>query len=313
MNMQVFNEVQRNQLVTGIDIQTQSALDDYQVQLSDVSNPTQSQDNVVIGSNGEFLSHWNESLDFDTWVQMSTEVAGKRMLMLLGDGGSGNGSDGDSTFAKFDEFVGDTLDSSKWDTSIASTAVVSQNDKLVMNVQNLSAHSGAGIVSTTSIPDGDYIIDATLKRVTYKGVGELGLAIGFTDKVGTPDVYGFYPENHGGTIYRSSSNKYSVTMVSNRGSSALPENINVDRIVSIRYIQSSHDMVFAFPGGSLSQTYTNPINSLYPFIQYGDYQISNYGYANYIRVRKYTASVPTHTIGTPQNIAVALKVLGRAG
>ena len=83
--MQVFEEAKRNQLVTEVDIQAQVALDDYQVRLSDIPNPTQSQDNVVIDRFGEFLSHWNESLDFDTWVKMSVEVTGKRILMLRGN------------------------------------------------------------------------------------------------------------------------------------------------------------------------------------------------------------------------------------
>jgi hypothetical protein len=101
INMQVFGEAQRNQLVTEVDIQTQVALDDYQVQLSDIANPTQSQDNVVIDRFGEFLPHWNESLDFDTWVKVSMEVAGKRILMLRGNSNVSNVSNGDDTFIQW--------------------------------------------------------------------------------------------------------------------------------------------------------------------------------------------------------------------
>ena len=313
MNMQIYEELQRHQLVTEFDIQSQSELDDYQIKLNNVDNPTQAQDNLIVGNDGKSLPHWNESIDFNTWIKTNIGTSGKRGLLIHGNSGLNNPDSISNTFVSGDDFIGDTLDSSKWDTSIASTATVSQSDKLVMNVQNLAAHSGAGIVSTIPVPDGDYVIESTLKRITYKGVGEPGIMIGFTDKVGTPELYGGYPERHGGVLYRSSSNKYGVTMIQNRGSLTLPENINVDRIVSIRYIQSSHDMLFTFPGGSLTQTYTNPIDSLYPFIQYGDYQISNYGYANYIHIRKYTPIEPTYLIGTPQNITVALKSLGRTG
>lgn len=97
INMQVFEEVQRNQLVTEADIQSQAALTDYQVQLANVANPTNSPDNVVIG-NGEFLSHWNESLDFDTWVKMNITTSGARMLLLHGNAGLSRVSDGDDTF-----------------------------------------------------------------------------------------------------------------------------------------------------------------------------------------------------------------------
>jgi hypothetical protein len=101
INMQVFEEAKRNQLVTKVDIQTQVALEDYQVQLSNIANPTQSQDNVVIDGHGEFLPHWNESLDFDTWVKTSMEVAGKRILMLRGNSNVSSVSNGDGVFIKY--------------------------------------------------------------------------------------------------------------------------------------------------------------------------------------------------------------------
>lgn len=101
INMQVFEEVKRNQLVTEVDIQTQAALDDYQVQLSDVDNPTKSQDNVVIDRFGEFLPHWNESLDFDTWVKMQIESSGKRVLLIHGNDGLSSASSGDDTFIQW--------------------------------------------------------------------------------------------------------------------------------------------------------------------------------------------------------------------
>lgn len=101
INMQVFEEIQRNQLVTEVDIQTQVALDDYQVHLSDIANPTQSQDNVVIDRFGEFLPHWNESLNFDTWIKMSMGIAGKRILMLRGNSNVSSVSSGDNVFVQW--------------------------------------------------------------------------------------------------------------------------------------------------------------------------------------------------------------------
>jgi hypothetical protein len=101
INMQVFEEVQRNQLVTEVDVQTQVVLDDYQVRLSDVNNPTKSQDNVVIDRFGEFLPHWNETLDFDTWVKMSMELAGKKLLMFHSNHVLDNESSGEDTFIQW--------------------------------------------------------------------------------------------------------------------------------------------------------------------------------------------------------------------
>ena len=98
MNMRTFEELKRHQLVTEFNIQSQSELEDYQVKLDDVSNPTQAQDNLVVGVNGESLSHWNESVDFDTWVKMNIGVSGKRGLLIHGNGGLNGGSSGDGTF-----------------------------------------------------------------------------------------------------------------------------------------------------------------------------------------------------------------------
>ena len=98
MNMQTFEELQRHQLVTEFNVQSQSELNDYQVKLDNVDNPTQAQDNLIIGNNGESLPHWNESVDFDTWVKMQIGVSGKRGMLIHGNSGLVSISSGDDTF-----------------------------------------------------------------------------------------------------------------------------------------------------------------------------------------------------------------------
>ena len=105
MNMRVYDELQRHQLVTEFDIQSQSELDDYQVKLDNIDNPTQAQDNLVIDSDGIVMPHWNESVDFDTWVKIKIGVSGKRGLLIHGNGKLDNGSDGNNTFIAFHGFA----------------------------------------------------------------------------------------------------------------------------------------------------------------------------------------------------------------
>ena len=101
MNMQIVEEVGRHQLVTEFDVQSQSELTDYQVQLENVGNPTQAQDNLVVGVDGESLSHWNESLDFDTWVEIDIATSGKRGLLIHGNDGLRSENSGDDTFIQY--------------------------------------------------------------------------------------------------------------------------------------------------------------------------------------------------------------------
>ena len=101
MNMQTYEELQRHQLVTEFDIQSQSELEDYQVQLENVDNPTQAQDNLIIGIDGEILPHWNESVDFDTWAKMNIGQSGKRGLLIHGNEGLNGESSGHNTFIQY--------------------------------------------------------------------------------------------------------------------------------------------------------------------------------------------------------------------
>ena len=117
--MGVYVEAQHNQLVTEFDIQSQAELEDHQVQLADVDNPTQAQDNLVIGGDGVVIPHWNESVDFDTWVKIHIENAGRRVLMIHGNDGLIGVSSIDDTMIFGDDFSDDL---SKWEgnTSIAA-------------------------------------------------------------------------------------------------------------------------------------------------------------------------------------------------
>ena len=115
MNMQTYEELQRHQLVTEFDLQSQSELTDYQIKLDSVDNPTQAQDNLVVNTDGTPLPHWNESINFDTWVKMNIDIGSKRGLLIHGNTGLSNESSIDNTFIFGDDFPTGTLDTTnKW-------------------------------------------------------------------------------------------------------------------------------------------------------------------------------------------------------
>lgn len=298
INMQVFKEVRRNQLVTEIDIQTQVALDDYQVQLSDIANPTQSQDNVVIDRFGEFLSHWNESLDFDTWIKMSMEIAGKRILMFHGNSNVGSGSSGDDVFIGFDDF--ETGEVSKW--TIDSGVTFEASTSVVKTGTYSGRHKSTGDGQVAWLPlqqyKGDFIVEADW-YCNYVGAKQ--------NRV---------------TIYEDSTLLANV-IVKVTNTDILLNNVDVGEFSSSAWYTMklvikdlSTDTATLYWNESELGTQNNYDNMTNGATKLGILQYfaaGTYQYIDNIKVRKYTVVEPTYLIGTSKNISTALKSLGRAG
>lgn len=269
--MQVFEEAQRNQLVTVVDIQTQAALDDYQVQLSDIANPTQSQDNVVIDRFGEFLPHWNESLDFDTWVKMSMEVAGKRLLILRGDSNVSSASSGSNTFTQYhgttaSGFV-DTLSSQLISDVIfeANVRATAATHNMNWGLASLSANEGGDRVSIKSYSAGSDIYGYCEDGVSAKTLLEFN-------------------------TYSFTQNQWYKLKITNDGT-------------TVHYYFDDIEIE-----SGATTTLPNDNIGLQFHIQTGT------GEQEFSFARKYSTTEPTlTTAGGEQNIAAALKSLGRAG
>lgn len=268
VNMSVFEEARRNQLVTEIDIQTQVALDGYQVQLSDIANPTQSQDNVVIDRFGKFLPHWNESLDFDTWVKMSMEVAGKQVLMLRGNSNVGGASDGNDTFIQW--HGGATSD--YHDTPVQDVPLIYEGSHKMTAASTQIYVGVSNIASFISY-------DSALYRILYN---DENTQFSNTANDGT--------RTYNGTTQDLDSNIYYHTKIIAESASSIKfyiDNAYIDTITT------------NIPNEQLSLTvdvYAGSAIQAWSFI------------------RKYTATEPIWASdGAEQNIAVALKSLGRAG
>lgn len=268
INMQVFEEAQRNQLVTEIDIQTQVALDDYQVQLSNITNPTQSQDNVVIDRYGEFLPHWNESLDFDTWVKISMGVAGKRLLMLRGNSSVSSNSNGDNVFIQYKS-------------------------------PSSSNYLESAIIAVPYVWEGNIWRGSSTSQVKF-GVSNVADPY----DAAADSTFLFY-DDAGNWLYGYTNNDGSRT--NNNAATSWIDN----QRYKVKIVAAPSLITYSRETGSLSFT----INSNIPDESGGLVQsiAQGSGGHDWAFIRNYTAVEPIVTVYTEQNIAVALKSLGRAG
>ena len=285
--MQVFEEAQRNQLVTEVDIQTQVALDNYQVQLSDIANPTQSQDNVVIDRHGEFLPHWNESLDFDTWIKMSMEVAGKCGLVIHGNGGLMSVSNGDNIFELFDDFNDDSIDTSIWNISETPT-------------------ESNGVITLT---DAEILYSKTTFGVGYA----LRTRAIITTSSGTP-WFGFRDQDITPVIEVISNLQTSGKLAGRcyeTGASYTADLCNINEWHIFDIARLTDKGIFHIDDGLANEVTTQVTEDSLPveYRAYSDNEIKG----DWILIRKYVETEPTVQIGTPKNIAAVLKSLGRAG
>lgn len=305
INMQVFEEAQRNQLVTEVDIQTQVALDDYQVQLADIANPTQSQDNVVIDRFGEFLPHWSESLDFDTWVKVSMEVAGKRLLILRGNSSISSTSNGDDTFAQF----ANNGDASKFTpTNIA----LSDTDGYLRFYNASSSVAGYAKFHGFTIDSNKWILTSKLKNIN---IGDDDTVTIRAEDGSAADMFSaiFAPRRTDQTHLWVGWDIYSMSWT--EGTEYI-----IKTVIDETDAATGWDTYLYSSSGALLDSSLN--NALYvgspidlDILTIGD--ISSAGVCDarfkYIHLRKYTATEPTLVADGEQNIAVALKSLGRAG
>lgn len=322
INMQVFEEAKRNQLVTEIDIQTQVALDDYQVQLTDIANPTQSQDNMVIDRFGEFLPHWNESLDFDTWVKMSMEVAGKRLLMFRGNSSVSSASNGDNTFPLFEDGSDSSLDSSKWTEyhdltpQTPGTYTSFSDGILTLNPGAVDVHCSSVVSVANNLPLNAIVTirmySADSGQYPYHAVsyGNGALSYILIHPHWGLNFYNSYSEQgYSNTLIKSIAN--SETDIGDAANGGWGSYNILDFKMEnseVRILKNEGAWLIGEGSNLLSGTQQLSISSG---------KSSNGGgnmYIDYVYVHKYVATEPTWTAdGAEQNIAVALKSLGRAG
>ena len=293
MNMQTFEELQRHQLVTEFGIQSQSELEDYQVKLDNVDNPTQAQDNLVVGVDGESLSHWNESVDFDTWVKMNIATSGERGLLIHGNSGLDGVSSITTTMIAGDTFDTDQL-GSYWlgDTGLftVSGGKLTENDDNTWN----NIYHQIDLVNSD-----DWIV--YVKTTTPNNIDSwMGVAV--MDNAGA-----VFADNHATTwwqSYGSGVHRFEVTPESSQ-QTTMADNTEYE----IELIKSGTTYATYRDGGLLFDDVVTEFAATYLQI----FGFDGGSEINLIYVRKYIATEPTVKIGTPKNISTALKLFGRAG
>jgi predicted ribosomally synthesized peptide with SipW-like signal peptide len=170
-----------------------SGLTDYQVRV-DVTYDADMQpdfDDIrfVDSDDSSELSHWRESYIDSTsavfWVKVPSSPSGdKTIYMYYGNDAVSSASDGDATFAFFDDFPGTTLDASKWQSAGIITVAGSE-----VHIYCNADGQGIGVV----IPD--YLFG-------------LGYSVEYRERFGETNVvhliqgaYQLYDAQHHATVF----------------------------------------------------------------------------------------------------------------
>ena len=295
MNMRTFEELQRHQLVTEFDIQSQSELDDYQVKLDNISNPTQAQDNLVVGADGTPLNHWNESVDFDTWVKMPIETSGKRGLLIHGNDGLSSVSSGDDTFMFFDDFESTMNWTTKWASPLQSSYITTSGE---LRMTEIDATANRLITQSSY---NNFIVETAIKSTNTNSAA--------------------YMYAHSSTTWNSNDGmNYDF-----QGSTATTAIGGVQTVESVTedlsdYFQCKLEIpssgngvaTMLYPNGDALSTRTGTPTSRTSYVSLFEWQ-GSYAYIKLFKIRQYATIEPTVQISTPKNILTALKSFGRAG
>jgi len=165
-----------------ITINSASALTDYQVKLTityDSDMQPDFDDLRFTSADGTTeLSYWLESKTDSTtaivWVKVPSLASGDNTLyMYYANASATTASNGDNTFELFDDFLGTSLDTTKWYVVYGSPSVI--NSTLVV----ASAEVFSGF-----LPANDMILEARLKTSTYGGSSD-AMEFGYTVNVWT--------------------------------------------------------------------------------------------------------------------------------
>ena len=294
MNMRTFEELQRHQLVTKFGIQSQSELEDYQVKLDNVDNPTQAQDNLIVDNNGKSLPHWNESLDFDTWVKMNIGISGKRGLLIHGNSGLSTVSSISKTMlagSEFDDLTGWTQQSGTW---TAGATLTSTADAFLRHTEELPVSSDFIIEMRAKTGDNFY------PAIIAKGDSTISTSVGY---------------NTWGYSYTPLTPRFRVdNVILDAGNTQLSD-FTWYRLIAKLHLTVGNNIVEMYSDtGTFIDSAETSTDSTNTEDYFGIYNlVDNDMEIDWIFVRKHTPTEPNIQISTPKNISTALKLFGRAG
>lgn len=111
----------------------------------------------------------NSSTVASIWVEVpsivnSTAYGSNTMYLYYGNSAASAVSNGTNTFSFFDDFIGGSLDSTKWDTTGGGTISISDNEITLTRTGNPG--DTCGIVSKNNVNGADTLLSLKLKAVT---------------------------------------------------------------------------------------------------------------------------------------------------
>ena len=287
-----------------ITIQSDNALTNYQilVQLNSTNfdfskaNPDGSDIRFVDEDDATKLSYWIEewnstSQEAKIWVNVTSIPAGEKTIYLYYDNSNAvSESDGDAVFEFFDDFEGEGLDTDKWQTFGSFDVLETVNGEL-----HAKTEQGSALVVSKSIHNRNIIIESVV-RLLGREVGEAYLV---------QDI-----DNWMNNYYYKSDQWYEKIKRRKSGSESILATQNVlvsyDTYYLLKTILKSSDIIFKIydVDGNLKVTVTASdttwSNGYVGFRTYGGSGSPAEWYADWIRVRKYTVSEPSVSVGAEE-------------
>ena len=255
------------------------------------------------------LYEWAESITTDVgrvvWVNISSY---SKIYLFAGNSFADEYSDGDNTFLFFDDFLGTSLNITKWNTNIGSKGSYSINNKLTESVTDTASNGGfIHIYSVSTYPVGTTIWE--LKYGTHSGSGaDFSLATCIETPTasdpGWVDAYRFNPY-----WYRS---EYRIVKDVNGSGSVVTDGGTVadNKILGGWWENTGSEKLYIDRAITLSGTDSDLTNQASYFDMY--FTTGNTGETASIDiywalVRKYSSSEPSWSFGIWRSLPIPIK------
>jgi hypothetical protein len=271
------------------------------------------------------LNYWIESgcnsASTKIWVKVPSIPGSstKTIYVYYGNSSATSQSNGDTTFAFFDDFPGTTLNTSKWQVNASgadsdgSYSYSVSNGKLIISATSPSGTTGGAWIRLRSLNPinlDNFALYANASSFSHDdnrgsfGQGEYG-----AHRIGLFDInslrwgaaIGAYGDYYDTYFYEAAS----VCFGGCAGDNGNPPNSGN---IIVNYTKIGNTMYMTL-GGSFSYSVSNssapsPFNPFYVFIaesaRYWTDQTSTITYWDYIYVRKYTSPEPTTSVGVEE-------------
>ncbi len=160
MDMRILESLRRQQLVTEYIIYPFSDVENYQVKLINV--PSASKEDVLVVSNKKILPHWVESKG-SVWTKIPKLIKNTplKIYTLTGNVAASDGGSIGNTFIFGDDFLGSSIDASKWTIVDATGWSVSGGE--------LKGTSTTGRLTSIATLINGVIVETRIRGVTTAG------------------------------------------------------------------------------------------------------------------------------------------------